>query len=178
MSTARASQFRKLFYASISTLCPFQRPSTLVPPSPPLLTPSSHPLFASPLPTPSSYPLFSPSPEPNLNFPHNAPTPPKPSLVPFLTPSSHPVVSPPLLTSLPHPLPHLRYQMNARRARLATAHTELFRMRSHLVRVRRILVLIQRREKLKRHVAAMNQVIPAAPRSHTDTHIQKPVCTL
>uniref|UniRef100_A0A7S3F177 Uncharacterized protein n=1 Tax=Haptolina ericina TaxID=156174 RepID=A0A7S3F177_9EUKA len=50
-------------------------------------------------------------------------------------------------------------EMNARRARLATAHTELFRMRSHLVRVRRILVLIQRREKLKRHVAAMNQAL-------------------
>ena len=53
-------------------------------------------------------------------------------------------------------------EKKAMHARLSSAHTELFRLRSHLVRVRHLLSLVKRREKLKHQIAALGQA--RAPR--------------
>lgn len=50
----------------------------------------------------------------------------------------------------------------ARHSRLSLAHSELFRLRSHLVRVRHLLSLVKRREKLKYQIVGLSQAIPAS----------------
>jgi hypothetical protein len=59
----------------------------------------------------------------------------------------------PLLARLRQEALHLR----ARQAQLSTAHTDVLGLRQRLVRMRRLLNLVKRRERLKAQVAALHQ---------------------
>lgn len=48
-------------------------------------------------------------------------------------------------------------QIRARQARLSTAHTDVIELRTHLHRMKRLLALVKRRERLKAQICALHQ---------------------